>query len=206
MSDRPDLKLVEENYQTPLPETLRRMWSMLRGRRFDVIWNTSSPFKLHRDPQKRDEYWRGKIGASLALLEEGIPVQSQHDLERAGQPHSLRWSFICTLFDAADREFGAPPRIHINTPWGHIAIAIGPHGKLQKPHGSRKSGWVRFYPQNYRLCRKIVGVDLDSDGKYIFGIYPCTLKAGHVAGCWNWKTQRHTYKVTFDREQPKTQE
>jgi hypothetical protein len=42
------------------------------------------------------------------------------------------FSVHCCLIDKQCRSYGAPPRLHVNTPWLHVGVALRPSARFAR--------------------------------------------------------------------------
>lgn len=194
---------IEAMYKTSRWEAVKLAIGMLTGSNSLMkIWEHATPVQVTGPSRiSRDEYWRGVLGDALPAIEQGYLTPTQRDREQRDHRAFPRWSFCCTLFDAVDRGEGAPPRIHINTPWRHVTIALGPHGRLAQNLDPRNTetklnGYLVLRRYDQQVCHNVVALERTIDGD-IMGYRVCTLNRGHTGPCWDWKDREEVWTPTI---------
>lgn len=174
-------------HATDFKTSLKLAWKMLRGDDEGYQWQRPTAAlqnpgrikaRFDRRLTERDEHVRLRLGPLLADLESGRFVEFPRTPDTGP-----RWSFLCTLFDCLDRAYCAPPRIHVNTPWGHLLIAIGPNGTVARHKDPNKSTWFSFRMRDSLRCETVVLLGKERGGETVFSryseFYHCSRRKGH---------------------------
>ena len=129
--------------------------------------------------EKRDQANRARLGPDLELIIAGRWVRQPEE------PPSKQWSAHCCLVDSECREYLAPPRLHVSTPWHALTLGLLPGSGVTTRYAGWTLGPLSVEPHRHHLCYNVVA--LEFTGPYLTTYRLCPLKQGHRSGCLDWK-------------------